>query len=125
MMIASKFLLISPRSSVSGLYTSSSTRDRAFDEVHQLARHARVRRAERQQLRRVVVSRALFVAWPRFVFLDQLVVNGRLRPQIPRVVPFRGRKEYRDVGARDVTGNHHLRPSFPILAEVGELALGR
>ena len=73
----------------------------------------------------MIVPEALPVARSRFVLLDELVVHGRVRPQISCVVPLRCREEHRDVGAGDVTGNHHLRPSLGILSEVGELTLRR
>ena len=65
----------------------------AFDEVDQLAGHARIRRADREQLRRMVVPR-LCHSEARAVLVDQLFILQRPAATVSRVVPLRGSEEH-------------------------------
>src|SRR6188508_770070 len=59
----------------------------AIDEVENLARHARVRGPDREQLRHMVVSEALPEPWSRMMSLDELPEQLREWTQISRIVP--------------------------------------
>ena len=69
-----------------------STRRHPIDEIEDLARDAGIHRADRQQLRHMIVPEALSEAGPDVVLLDELGEERGMGRQVSRVVVLRGRE---------------------------------